>query len=126
MKLSNNKIVNSASQLEGISKKQLPVKVSYAIAKNMRKLNDLIKIYNDERQKLITKYGIKDENEELAVGKDGIVHIKEECMREWAKDNTELFNIEVEVDIHTFSIDNFKGYDMAPSEMMAIEYMIKD
>ena len=56
MKLTNRKIVNDANLLGNLTHKQLPIKVSYAIAKNISKIEKELEIYNKERQKLIDKY----------------------------------------------------------------------
>ena len=61
MNLTIRKILNDTNVLVAISQKQLPIKVSYAISKNIKKLEKELKIYNDERQKLIDRYCIKDE-----------------------------------------------------------------
>lgn len=50
MKLTNRKIVNDANLLGNLTHKQLPIKVSYAIAKNISKIEKELEIYNKERQ----------------------------------------------------------------------------
>ena len=65
MKLTNRKIVNDANLLGNLTHKQLPIKVSYAIAKNISKIEKELEIYNKERQKLIDKYCLKDEEGNL-------------------------------------------------------------
>ena len=49
MKLSNEIIVNSTNALAKLSLMELPVRVSYAIAKNVNKIEKELKVYNDER-----------------------------------------------------------------------------
>lgn len=45
MKLTNRRIVNDANFLGALNNKQLPIKVSYAISKNISKLESELKIY---------------------------------------------------------------------------------
>jgi len=52
MKLSNERILRDIPRLSEIIKKQLPVKVSYAIAKNIAKIEAELNVYNKEREKL--------------------------------------------------------------------------
>ena len=52
MILTNRRIVNDANFLFNLVQKQFPVKVSYAISKNISKLERELKVYNSERQKL--------------------------------------------------------------------------
>ncbi|CEK34135.1 hypothetical protein UMC2_13851 [[Clostridium] sordellii] len=126
MKLTNKKIVNDSMILMEISRKELPIKVSYALAKNISKIEKELEIYNSERQKLLDKYCVKDENGKNKVDENNQLKIQEEYLKDWEQDIKELQNIELEIDIHKFKIDELNGYNMAPSELMAIDYMIED
>ena len=127
MKLSNERIVNDANVLGAISQKNLPIKVSYAIAKNIAKIEAEIKVYNKERQKLIDKYSVKDEEGKPLI-EDNSIKIAEEHVEEWNRDIKELLAIENEVDIHKFHIDKLinSNCDMSPAELMLIDYMIEE
>ncbi|WP_270659459.1 hypothetical protein [Paraclostridium bifermentans] len=125
MKLTNKQIVNDSMILMEISRKELPIKVSYALAKNISKIEKELEIYNSERQKLLDKYCIKDENGRNKIDENNQLKIQEEHLKDWEIDIKELQNIELEIDIHKFKIDELNGYNMAPSELMAIDYMIE-
>ena len=126
MKLTNKKIATDSMILMGISRKELPVKVSYALSKNIAKIEKELEIYNSERQKLLDKYCVKDENGQNKIDENNQLKIQEEYLKDWKKDIEELQNIELEIDIHKFKIDELNGYNMAPSELMVIDYMIED
>lgn len=125
MKLTNKKIVNDSMILMEISRKELPTKVSYALAKNISKIEKELEIYNSERQKLLDKYCIKDEHGENKVDENNQLKIQEEYLKDWEKDIKELQNIELEIDIHKFKLEELNGYNMTPSELIAIDYMIE-
>lgn len=127
MKLSNEKIVNDANVLGAISQKNLPIKVSYAIAKNISKIEAEIKVYNKERQKLIEKYSVKDEEGKPLIEENSI-KIAPEHVEDWNRDIKELLAIENEIDIHKFHIDELinSKCDMSPAELMLIDYMIEE
>lgn len=126
MKLSNNKILNDMQRLREISDKQLPVKVSYAIAKNLNKIESELKTYNNEREKLINKYAKKNSDGTVRADEAGQIIFKEEYKKQWDKDINELLSIENEVDIHKFNISTLEGYSMTPAELMLIDYMIEE
>jgi Protein of unknown function (DUF1617) len=126
VKLSNERLVNDASNLRAISEKQLPVKVSYAIAKNMAKIESELKVYNKERAKLIDKYGEKEKDGKLKLDEHGSIVIKEDSKDKWDKAINELLEIENEIDIHKFNMDLLEGHSIKPSELMTIDYMIED
>ncbi|WP_040192086.1 hypothetical protein [Clostridium culturomicium] len=120
MKLSNSKILNSTGALSKISQMELPIKVSYAVAKNIDKIESELKVYNAEKQKLIDKYTVKDEH--------GNLKISEEHQEAWTRDIEALVEIEVDIDIHKFSVEEFinSNCNISPGELMAIDYMIED
>lgn len=124
MKLSNEKILTDITKLREISKKELPIKASYAIAKNLKKIEDELEIYYKEREKLIDKYAEKDENGKIKVDNNGFIIFKDK--EGWDKEIKELLAIENDIKIHTFSIDVLEGYNMSPAELMLIEYMIEE
>jgi len=126
MKLTNSILLNSTKVLSILSQKQLPIKVSFIIARNVSKIDAELKIYNDERQKLILKYCEKDENDKIVEDENKQIKLKDECKEEWSKDIQELLSIENEVDIVKFSIDKIEGINISPSEIMQISYMIED
>lgn len=127
MKLSNERIVNDAAVLGAISQKNLPIKVSYAIAKNIAKIEAEIKVYNKERQKLIDKYSIKDKEGKPLIEENSI-KIADEYKESWNKDIRELLDMENEIDIHKFHISELENSNctMTPVELNAIDYMIEE
>ncbi|HHV27431.1 MAG TPA: DUF1617 family protein [Tissierellia bacterium] len=124
MKLTNQTLLNSISKLRVLSQKQLPVKVSYAIAKNISKIEKELTIYEIERQKLIDKYAEKDNEGKVVADNNGQIKFKDK--EGWEKDIKELLDIENEIDIHKFKIEELEGYNMTPAELMSIEYMIEE
>ncbi|CEN87291.1 DUF1617 family protein [Paraclostridium sordellii] len=126
MKLTNKKILKDAMTIGAISNKELPIKVSYALAKNISKIEKELEIYNNEREKLIEKYSVKDENDKTVIDENNQIKIQDIYLEKWNKDIEELQNIEVEIDIHKFKLEELNGYNMTPAELMAIDYMIEE
>lgn len=126
MKLSNQRLVSDIPVLRNISQKELPVKVSYAIAKNLNKIESELKTYESQRAKLIDKYALKDEKGQVKADEAGQIIFKDECKEQWDKDIKELLEIENEIDIHKFNINILDGYNMTANELMLIDYMIEE
>lgn len=127
MKLTNRKIVNDANLLGNLTHKQLPIKVSYAIAKNISKIEKELEIYNKERQKLIDKYCLKDEEGNL-IDENNQFKIADVNLEAWNKDMNELLDIEIDINIHKFSKDDLfnSNCNITPAELMLIDYMIEE
>ena len=127
MKLTNRKIVNDANLLGNLTHKQLPIKVSYAIAKNISKIEKELEIYNKERQKLIDKYCLKDEEGNL-IDENNQFKIADGNLEAWNKDMNELLDIEIDINIPKFSKDDLfnSNCNITPAELMLIDYMIEE
>lgn len=127
-KVSNEKLVSSAGVLSSLSTMQLPIKVSYAISKNIGKIEAELKVYNSERQKLIEKYSVKDEEGKTKVDENGTINIQEGFLNDWNKEQRELLSIENDIDVHLVPINDLLNCmcNITPSELIAIDYLIKE
>ncbi|MDU2680477.1 MAG: hypothetical protein E7C50_01195 [Clostridium sp.] len=124
MKLSNEKLVNSVGVLNKLTGMELPIKLSYALSKNITKIDRELIIYNKERQKLIEKYGAKDEEGKLNNREDGTIDIVD--TENWNKDLRELLGIENDIDIHVIDLENIDlDINITPGELMLTDYMFK-
>lgn len=128
LNLSNEIIVNTINVLGELNNAKLPVKVAYAITKNINKINSELKAYNEEKAKLIDKYSEKDKEGKLKADEYGNVILKEEHIEDWNRDIKELLSIENEIDIHMIQLDDLlnSDYNISPAELAAIEFMIND
>ena len=128
LNLSNERIVNTINTLGKLNNVQLPIKVSYAISKNVNKIENELKVYNTEKAKLIDKYGVKDEEDKLIADEYGNVNIKEEHKEDWNRDIKKLLSIENEIDIHMIQLDNLlnSNYYISPAELTTIDFMIEE
>ncbi|MDB1969418.1 MULTISPECIES: hypothetical protein [Clostridium] len=124
MKLSNEKLVNSVGVLNKLTGMELPIKLSYALSKNITKIDRELIIYNKERQKLIEKYGAKDEEGKLNNREDGTIDIVD--TENWNKDLRELLEIENDIDIHVIDLENIDSdINITPGEIMLVDYMFE-
>lgn len=128
MKLSNEKIVNTINVLGNLNNAQLPIKVAYAVSKNINKIESELKAYNTEKAKLIDKYSEKDEEGKVISNEQGHVTIKNEHIEDWNRDINELLSIENEVDIHKIQLNDLlnANYNISPAELSMIDFMIND
>lgn len=128
LNLSNERIVNTINVLGELNNAKLPVKVAYAITKNINKINSELKAYNEEKAKLIDKYAEKDKEGKLKTDEYGNVPLKEEHIEDYNRDIKELLSIENEIDIHMINLDDLlnSNYNISPAELTAIDFMIND
>lgn len=124
MKISNERLVNSVGVLSKLTNLELPLKLSYAFSKNITKIDAELKAYNIEREKLLNKYGEKDEEGKLKLSEKGEVNILDR--ENFNKEIAELLQCESEIDIHLIDLDKVDAkINITPGELMVIDYMFK-
>ena len=128
MKLSNEKILNTINVLGNLNNTKLPIKLAYAISKNINKIDIELKTYNDEKAKLINKYAEKDKEGKVISNEHGHIIIEEKHKEDWNNDISELLSIENEIDIHKIQLDDLlnANYNISPAELSMIDFMIED
>ena len=125
MKMKNSEIVTFLNTCTDLKQKRLPVRLAYAIKKNMAAVQEAATVYMEEREELIARYA-------------GEYLVKDSCYvfenkDEFEKDMSELLAIETAVKIHTVSIDTVEKCDDDPKydsltmeELDVIEFMITE
>ena len=121
MKVKLGSIKPAEESFVAIMKSSMPIKLSYAVAKNLKKLavelDDIGKAY----QELLKKYGEKDE-------KTGQMQTKPENAEIFNKECEDLISQEVELDIWKISLSKLSdaGVKITPQQVLALENFIDD
>lgn len=132
MKLTNKEAVTLINTLGGMQDKILPRKLSYAITKNMEHLQaEIDKPYEKERNKIIRKYAVLDENGNQKTDVHGrLIYSDREAYED---EMDELLNIENEFEMFTVDeelLDQCEKEDkytnLAVKEYAAVMKMLKD
>lgn len=112
-----------------LANKKLPVKVSYAISKNIMKLQEETETLEKERVKLAEQYAVKGEDGEPKVIDNS--YVMEENQEAFAKEYQEFLDTETEVMIYTIPEDVMECMDdsrydvLTPAELIALDFMIE-
>lgn len=125
MKFTNRELINKVNIIKKLMDKQLSVKGSYSIAKNINNINKELELFDSEKMKLINQYTEKDENGENKIKDNTIVLIKgkeDECNEKYS----ELLNIETDIEIRKINIDDLEGVKISPSELMELDFMLSE
>ena len=108
MKLRNRDIVNFINGCAVLRAKKLPVKIGYAINRNIIILSEAAEAYNSAREKIIKEHAKKDSKGEPIVRDDRYVFEDEQAFN---KDLEELLSIDTEVNLHTISEKDIEKCD---------------
>ena len=127
IKISNQILINSVQVLSRLAATELPIKLSYVLARNINKIENELAIYNAERSKLIDKYSVKDKDGKVKI-KDGQIDIQKKFITKWNDEHEELLCMENEIDLNLIEIDNLVDgcCNLTPNEINSISYLIKE
>lgn len=129
MKISNRQLINIFNGMPGIRKKQLPVKIGFAINKNISAMEDAAEAYTTEQRKILDKYCEKDEFGQFKTDGDEYVLTDRKA---YSEEMNELLGIESDIQIHTVSLDEIEKCDsdkfdaLTPDELSLMEFMIEE
>lgn len=113
----------------GLAKKRLPVKIGYAISRNLNNMDGILNSYEDARLKLIDQYAEKNEDGTMKI-KDNVAVIAPENSKAFSEAIDELLAIENEIDIHTINFDEVEKCDtdkydsLTTADLMTLDIMI--
>ena len=122
MKLTNEQICDyyvALSKLKN-SKKSLPVKVSYAIIRNIKLLQSIVETVDAVRLDVLVKYGTP------STTQIGGYDIQPENIKIVNEQLNDLGSTENEVSILTVKLSALDGYELTTEEMDALYFMIDE
>ena len=122
MKFNNQQIYqianNVLSNLDNLNI-YIPAKANFFIQKNNSTLAAAAQEIEKSRLEIAKHYGILDEEGQQ-------YKIPEDKIEEASKELEDLFSIEQELDIKTFSIEALGNAEFTPAQMQAMMFMIED
>lgn len=129
MKISNRQLIKIFNGIPVVRKKQLPVKIGFAINKNIGAMEGAAEAYTAEQRKILDKYCEKDEFGQFKTDGDEYVLTDRKA---YGEEMRELLGIENEIQIHTVSMDEIEKCDsekfdaLTPDELSLMEFMIEE
>jgi hypothetical protein len=120
MKITNKEIYEKVAEITAAfsnETKYIPIKLNFAIQKNLATFSALQQEIETARLKIAAEYGELDaENQRYIINKENEQKASQEL--------NDLFNIEQEVDIRTCSLSQIEGIDLTLEQMQSIMFMI--
>ena len=127
MRLKNREIRLLAAKLEEMDKKNLPAKVSFALARNQKAIVEVLQVMESQRKKICEKYAKKDEDGKALCENGSYLIEDQEGLRE---EYLELMEIETEIELQTIAETDLAKcgegkYDaITPEDVRILQYMM--
>jgi hypothetical protein len=117
VKISLKQIMIAIPVIKKMISVYLPIQTSYWIKRNTDNLVRPLKGFEEDKNNLIRKYGLKDESGNITVSKENESYWKEYEI---------LLEEIVEVGINKIPIQDLKKTELSMQDIAAIEFMLKD
>ncbi len=117
MKVSLGEIYMSASVMNKLIDVSLPAKLSFRLVRVMRDLNDALKHLEEERTKLIKKYG-NDSG-------DGNITVSEEQKEQFLQEFNDLLSEEIEINWEQIDPDSMGNTPLTVGDIAKISFLFK-
>ena len=126
IKIKLNDVVNATETLNKIMQQSFKGSLAFKIARLARELDKEMQTFNTERQKIIQKYGEKDENGELKIDEKGLVKFSKTNLKEINEEFNSLLDTDLEINVDKLPIDSIDNFEITPQEMLQIEVFFGD
>lgn len=132
MKLKNAQLNDFTVQgINKLIKQDIPIELAWSLKKIVRLLEPILKSKEELKMKLIDEFAKKDENGKYIPqeDKDGkpipnTTQLKDE--EGFNKKFKELNDMETEIEIKKFKLEQFKGINISTQELMAIDFLFEE
>ena len=121
MKLTNNQIYSYASKLSNLdmSSIRMPVRINFFLQKNIQIIENAIQEIEQARIHIAQTFGtLNEDGTSYTVSPENMVEVNQEL--------NDLSNLEQDLNIHIFKLDDFDGIELTYNQMSAIMFMIEE
>ena len=126
IKVNLNDILDASETFNTIMQQSFKGSLAFKIARLARELDKEMKTFNEERQKLLQRYCVKDENDELKTDDNGMVRVEPDKTNDFNEEFSSLLETEVEINAEKLSMDSLDSFDITPQQMISIEKFFEE
>ena len=119
-------MIDSVSALRDINEKKMPAKTAYQFARIIREIERELKNFQEARNKLIERYGKKDESGKLIEDKDGNIEIFPDKQEAFKKEADELMLSKIHVNCEQIELKDITENEFSPGEIGNLFLFIKE
>lgn len=126
MKVTNGQLNTHLNELKTFLDKQTSVKTGYAFQKNIRRFEEELRPYEEERIRMLKKYGKKDEKGELILNENGSVDFENGGYEKFAEELKKLQELEIDVPVYQVSLNDLEQMNLTVRELYCLDFMIAE
>jgi len=122
MQVTIRQIATATVGLNELSRKEMPIKTSFAIARNLKQIQEEQQLFEQQRTKLFKEYGSPVVN-----GQPGQYQVDPDKVEEFQKAQNELLECTVDIDVTTLKVDDLEraGINLKPETIVTLGFMFE-
>jgi hypothetical protein len=117
---------NIIFSLRNVVSKEIPIIMSYKLSKLIKQIEDEYKNYTTQRNKIIEKYGERDDKNKIIITDNKSIKIKPGTIENCTKDLEELNSIEFKIDFTPISIGLLGNIEVKPQDLFVLNQFFTD
>lgn len=119
-----NDLLNVIPVLRELLNKPFKGSTAFKLARLMRELDKETTLFEESRQKLAEKFGVRDEDGNLTFDENGNIRLQPEKLSECNEEMLGLLNTALEINAEKIPMEAFADIDIAPAQVMAIDTLV--
>ena len=119
-------MVDSVNARKEINEKKMPARTAYQFARIIREVENELKNFQEARNKLIERFGKKDESGKLIEDEKGNIEIFPEKQEQFKKEADELMASKIHVNCEQIMLEDILANEFSPAEIGELLLFIKE
>ena len=126
IELTVQEMIDSIPTLKELSSKPLKSRVAYKIARLLRDVKIESETFETARINLVRIYGEKDEDGNLKTDENGNTYIKQNEIREFNSELTDLLNNKITINGDKLKLDDLGDETFTPQQMLSFSAFLEE
>ena len=106
--------------LRNIVSKRVPIKMSFIINRNLKKMEEVVKDIDENRQKLLEKYGEKKKDGTLNIDENGNVAVEKSKTVNYLMELSEIMSAEIDITFDKVTLSDIEKCDTADYDKLSV------
>lgn len=120
------KLVKAERLLESLAQEKMGVGLSYKFMKLLKAMADDDEFYRQEANKIIEKYAVRDENDNIVRESNGVVMLDMSRQEELDEETRQLNETVVEMPNIKFRVEELQGLQLSVADLMILDDFIEE
>ena len=122
IKLTVKELVDSVEAFQTIMQQELKGSFAFRCARLKREVLKELEIFENQRDALVQKYALRDENGEIIKGEnENTIRLDPQKIDECDKEYQAILDVEVEINAEKFRMEDADAFNITPQQM---EYLL--